>query len=209
MAKCFPAPTTDKSSRIVTAFKSQKQSSVWSWICGVLCCPFFCSGLVCCMNAIHMEEILTELRNIIAFYTAPVLSQLREKVDKEQKLFLDACMTVNTMTEGKYIISNIRLIDVIRKTDTTIASWVLQPNTIASVFKVDLDNEGTTKYIIDVFTEYIRIGGNVSVIMYGLPEYLAIVMDPTCDAMLRTYKNIMCDTQMYRFICQHKERAGF
>eukprot|EP00798_Chlamydomonas_sp_ICE-L_P017793 gene17793-24167_t len=57
--------------------------------------------------------------------------------------------------------------------------------------------------------KYIQLKGDSAPVIYGLPEYLAIVYDPTCDIMFRYYDDITKPTQLNRMILRYKTIAGF
>jgi hypothetical protein len=174
-----------------------------------LCIPFFCFGLICCIPAFAVDNMACELKAVIAYYTAHVLARLRSKVDREQGLFLDACSAINkTVPSAAHIVPRLRLIDVIRLSTPTL-SVLFKDISMPISFTVANTNPGHTKYIADVYDEYVRLGGNSSVVIYGLPEYLAIVIDPSSTAMEHVYGDIVRDSQLRRMIESHKELAGF
>jgi hypothetical protein len=208
MARCVPA-NEQEGSRLVSSLKTMKRSTFWGKFFGCLCMPFMCAGLVCCIPALVLEDTISSLQNVITYYTVPILDKLREKVDGEQRLFLDACSNVNTSTEGPSIISNMTLIEIIRQVDSKIGALLNDPGMVPSLTFLITNQKGKEQYRLDVYNEYIKLGGNISVIIFGLPEYMAIIMDPTCDKMCKMYSNVMHDSQLHRLAQSHRGTAGF
>lgn len=142
-------------------------------------------------------------------YSIPSLIELRKKVDHEQKLFMDACSKVIEKSNTQFIIPHLRLIDAIRNSNGIIAAIIKN-----SSMSIDLNYDkktitGRNQFTKDVYDEYITMGGNPSVILYGLAEYMAMIMDVTADYMILMYRDMTGDTQLHRLLMQHKVKAGF
>lgn len=206
---CVPATPNPGFSRLVDGLNTNKRISFWGKVSGCLCIPFFCAGLFCCSTAFVLDALINALREVVAMYGIPTLIQLRQKIDHEHKVFMDACTKIIQTTDSRFIVPRLRLIDAIRKTDGAIGAIIKD-----SSLSVDLtfDKEviaGRTQFVRDVYLEYIAQGGNPSIVIYGLPEYMAMMMDVTADYMTRMYRDMTGDTQLYRLVMQHKEKAGF
>jgi hypothetical protein len=207
MPPCKPGLEAN-GSRLIASYTSHNKISFWGKFVGTLCCPFCCIGLVCYIPAFALKEVLSSLRNIIAYYSAPILHKLRPMIDREQKLFMDACLTVNAMSDGQSIVAELRLIDCIRNNNEMVNSIVKTPSMLTQRFITDKNKLGRSEYMNNVYEEYMK-QGNPSVVIYGFPEYLAIIMDPTSDSMVQLYESVMNDTQLSRLVKTHKHIAGF
>ena len=196
--KCFPSDVPG--SRIVAEYKSYDRWSCFGKLVGGMCAPFCCIGLVCWMPAKTAELELRPMKAIIDKYTVPVLDRLRIAVDREQSLFLRACMNVNNFTETA-IYPETTLLDAICAFDERIKK-------ITSKFMffrfLDSDLEDRKRYERQVYTEYIKIGGNPSFVLYGLPEYICIIYEPTSIRALSYFREIAGNTLLSNTIDVYK-----
>ena len=65
--------------------------------------------------------------------------------------------------------------------------------------------DARAEYLRNVHEVYIRKGGDVNIIIYGLPEYLCLIYDPTSETMSRLYKNNYTETQLSYFVLSHNK----
>lgn len=207
--QCVPASDVGKS-RLVIGLTSLKRYSFWAKFAGCLCMPFFCAGLACCVPAIALDDVKKKLECVVSsIYSPKVLHALRIKVDREQKIFMDACSNVIARTTPRFIIPRMTLIESIRATDRRIKEIVKDPSASFDLL-IDRDTiDGRNQFKLDVYNEYVSLGGNMSVILYGLPEYMAFLVDPTSDFMMNLYSEVTVDSQLSRLMFEHKEKAGF
>lgn len=209
MARIAPSPHAATESRLVVNLRTIQRGSMWGKVIGCMFLPFLCTGLACCIPAFAVDEIARPLKEIIAFYTPSVLNNIRLRVDREQKIFIDACNKVTDKCKGNDVVSSLRLIDIIRLGDATIGAIVRQPIMASLGIMVNMNKEGRTRYIAEVYNEYRHSGGNPSVVIYGLPEYCAVIMDPTSITMKQIYADVMGPTQLNSLVLLHKSKAGF
>lgn len=197
-------------SRIVMSLEKTQKGIFWSKCCGISCMLCCCLGCICYLSAKAIDIMLEDVNAIIGFYTKKILNNLAILINIQQKLFIQACCNVNEITNSLDIISDLRLIDVICENDQKIAS-ILQIN-YHSVKSLNLarniifpDNKNYNKeYLLKVYNEYIKLGGDISPIIYGFPEYMTLYYDPTSEYMLNLYKKILSQNQLNHLILSYK-----
>lgn len=197
-------------SKIVTTYRTIKNYVNLGICCGWTWIPCFCAGLVCLITAKDVECTVTnKLRDIIEWYSADTLKVLGPRVRAQHDLFITACTNVNE--KATKIFPNVNLIDAICAYDTTFGA-VFNERKYSfdlSFLSNNNDKDDKNKYLLDVYKEYIRLNGDSAPVIYGLPEYLAILYDPTCDIMLRYYDDITKPSQLSWMIMRYKTKAGF
>lgn len=197
-------PHDDKGeSRIVQSYNNCKRTRTTALFVGSVCMPLLCAGLSCCMTGMQMKEHIEILKKVIEMYGEDELRRLRKKVDKEQRLFLDACMNVNQQKSHAIIVGSLRLIDCIKKNNVLVDNMI----TDRGMWTFSFMTADRTNYIKDVYDEYKRMGGNESVVIYGIAEYMAVISDPTSIVATDMYREITGPTQLSRFVMQHKDAA--
>lgn len=202
--KCCPN-NGPKGSRLVSEFKAYNKWTLLGKCFGGLCMPCCCIGLACWTPAKAVECELSPLKRVIDKYTPQLLDKLRIAVDREESLFLRACLNVNNETTTTSIYPNITLLDAIcaseEHTKNVICKFRLP--------KIFQDNQDRLNYEKQVYSEYIKIGGNPAIVIYGLPEYLCIIYDPTSLQALSYFKGIGGSTQLSAFVQTYKQASGF
>lgn len=201
--KCYPSDVPG--SRLVADFKSyDRWSCAGKWV-GGLCIPFCCMGLTCWIPAKTAEIELKPMKTVIDKYTAPILDKLRIAVDREQSLFLRACMNVNNVTQTS-IYPETTLLDAICSFDERIKKIIAK---YAYLRFIDKDLEDRKRYEQQVYEEYINIGGNPAFVLYGLPEYLCIIYEPTGILALSYFRDIATNTQLSNTIQMYRSACKF
>ena len=174
-------------------------------------------------------------RQLIDLYTADVLDTLRDKVDQEQDKFLKAQADMrerhrltagdvagNNMSKVTTFDHSITLLDVIcRKysvVEHIISVEACKANIVLSRFKFNRAAPTITdnKFMDEIYEAYMARDGNVSVIIYGLPEYLMTLGDPYplyydkpyLSQPVAFYKQIVHpNTKLRELIMAHKKSA--
>ena len=128
-------------------------------------------GFVCCM--ILQQDEIKIIEDIIEKYKEPTLKTLRILVDYEDVLFIMAKDNVKDRTGFRH--SKITLLDVICCCENLALEMM---RSIDYKYMINHSDE-LKKYKTDLYNEYIALGGNPAVIMYGLPEYMCLLDNPT------------------------------
>jgi len=201
---------SSNNSRIINYIEETQKGIFWSKCCGISCLLCCCCGLICYLSAKVIEDALEDIYAIVAFYTKKNLNILALLIDREQKLFIKACVNINDTVDANDIIPDLKLINVICEYDQKIAN-ILEINyhsvktTKLSRNIIFPDNKNYNKeYMLKIYNEYIKLGGNISPIIYGFPEYMAIYYNPTCEFMLSLYRKILGQNQINHLILSYK-----
>lgn len=204
--KCVPSDNVENS-RLVEYHSSTKKTSFYGKCVGLICLPLLCTGVSCCITSLVMDVTIKTIKKVIDFYTVPILIELRKRIDHENKLFMDACSEVIIKTDPLYIVPNINIMNAIRATDGR-ARAMIKDHTFSVSFIIDNKIiQGRSEFTVNVYKKYREFGGNPSVIIYGYPEYMAMIVDPSSQYMLDIYPAITSDTQLRRFMLEHKKHA--
>lgn len=201
-------------SRIVEFYDENRKYIMTSKLLGWICRPFCCLGMICLSNANDKEKYTKYINKVVEMYTRDVLISLAPKVINEHKIFLKACNEVNTLSikEGRKIYPYINLIDVIS------VAMPIMGCVLKDIAFWCLDKNEKEEYLLKIYKKYIELGGNTSIVVYGLPEYIAIVFDLGKQGYSKVYdeidcekifKMITCETQLHEVILSCKEQAGW
>ena len=201
---CTPGPDI-KGSHLVATLESVKKSVLLMKCCGWTWMGCCCIGLACCIPAVATDAVISELRSVVAFYTPDRLHKLAELIGAQQRLFIQACTRVNARIPGNSIFPSITLMDAICAADSNIGA-IVEDTRRTRIFQEPAEK---TQYKMDVYNEYAGMGGNTAVVLYGLPEYMALINDPTCDMMISYYKKIISASQLNTLVMSNKVAAGF
>lgn len=154
-----------------------------STIIGFVCLPVFCLGCAWLSEVNDRRRSNKHIFDIVNMYTPNTLNLLAPLITEQHKLFLKACLKVNndisnilnnsTINSTNYLTNNIfpnvTLIDVL-KIKVPVLRYLS-----AQEFLCKDKNE----YLTNVYNEYINLGGQPDTVIYGLPEYIALILDLT------------------------------
>ena len=159
-------------SRLVDEYNRLNKLIILGKVTGCLCLPACCLGISCLGISFAMEDVDAKpLKYIIDLYTIPILDKLRHMIDFEEYL-------LNKVPRQQAV----TVLDVVSVYDHDIRDLLVE----FGLIKPNNNND----YMNNIYQDYIRIGGNPNVIIYGLPEYLCKLYD--CDDMIfeefMTYK---------------------
>ena len=175
----------------------------WAKFWGWLCMPVCCMGCICIIPAKVYEELIIDLKKIIKLYTPKKLEIIAKDISREQSIFIDACIEINKTCEQIY--PNTTLYDALCVTipnfKTMIGISSRSRDYVSNVDKVAAD-----AYASKAYSVYIEKGGDINSVIYGLPEYLCTIYDPTCDTMSNLYKKIYTNTQLSQYVLSHKRQ---
>lgn len=198
-------------SRIVASAAESKKYYMLDKCLGIFCIPF------CCMGVLLLKELREDTRDekylfkIVKLYGEKVLNDLRPLVEYEHQLFLKACHHVNknALQDDVNIFPNVILLDAIEAVLPTVGIVLNYPRreTTYCQSKQTSESEKEKKknmYLLDVYNKYIDLGGNITNVVYGLPEYLAIMNDTLSFTMIDYYKQLLRSTQLYELVMSYK-----
>eukprot|EP00798_Chlamydomonas_sp_ICE-L_P019722 gene19722-26413_t len=186
-------PTESDGSRLVSCYETQRRVTLKMKVAGWLCAPVLCIGCCCLVPAWALDACISNLGQFIEFCTAPKLHQMAALVKHEQRLFVDAFMAIG----NSVVFPNMRLLDALRYG---------KPGVYA-VIKLDdhfIVSPSKHAAAAGVWEEYCRRGGNVSVLVCCLPEFMAMYASPDNEAMCEMYDKLRTDTVLARFVSQRK-----
>lgn len=136
------------------------------------------------MVSYMINPIIKGFEDVIDYYGKANLNRLGDLVQAEQEIFKMAVNTVNHKVNPDVIDINLTLLDVIITMNPTTGRIIQQAKSIYMRFN-DSMKPTTQNYHNLVWDEYIKLGGNYRVIVYGLIEYMCQIMEPTsisvCD----------------------------
>lgn len=201
-------------SRVVAAFRRSKTQVAMCVCCGwtwLMCC---CVGLSCLIPGKEQETVVDAMRAVIDWYTTKTLDALAPLVSAQHELFLTACANVNARVTNGEIFPKVNLIDAICASDAALGAVIgaATARRVGACLANIMDpraKQAKTAYLQEVHKQYMKLGGNPAVVLFGLPEYLAIVYDPTCTIMIRCYTDLVAATQLSRTVGSYRARAGF
>jgi len=173
-------------------------------VLGSIFCPV--GGLCCCIIPACMFQADHELvKKTIALYTPEVLNTLAPLVVHQVRVFIDACMQVNWTLTHNGIFPKVTLIDMICAADET-AGQIIRGSCVPS-FSLSIIKQQKDEYLKKVAAKFQELGGNTSVIIYGLPEYMCHIVDPTSPRAMDVYRDLVVDGQLQRLVLAHRDAA--
>lgn len=202
---------TENASRIVVLYKIYKMSLFMTRCFGVLTLPCCFLGMICLALNEDDKRDMKYLFKIVDMYGVEVLNKLAPLVAKEHELFLRACREVNE-GGGVTIYPNVTLLDALR---------VGMPS-VGGVLCI-LDSSGLGRYgggkdkeeyLGLVYKRYIELGGNIGMVVYGLPEYVAIIYDIRDHEYIgitevEYFRQITGATQLHELVMSYKDKVVF
>ena len=192
MAKVLPR---NNGSYLVNSYKETRKALFWAKFWGWLCIPCCCMGCICLAPATVMSSMLEDLAKLIKIYTPEKLKEVAKDIDIEQDLFIQACNVVNV--KATKVFPNIKLMDCLCLIDKKLESML---DYYSSSFDYFGNKAEKDAYMTLVYNTYIELGGNVNVIVFGYPEYMARFNDPTSDKMMVIFHKLTTKTQLASFV---------
>lgn len=199
-------------STVLEAFASTGSNSRWFKVLGWTCMPCFCAGATCLAVAEPLSNFNEMYQRVIALYGGPVaVKALAARVRNELAIFRSAVTTVNNSlpdADSNIIIGDLKMHTMIYEKNTRIKQVMDTVDTVLSLLARFRDSDNRRqKYISLVWDEYLRLGGNYHVIVYGIIEYMCHNYDPTSPAMKSHLEALLKDTAMRVEVLSHKAQA--
>ena len=189
-------------SYLLREHSNMKKNMFWLKFWGWTCMPCCCMGCICILPAKLYEDLVKDVSKIVKIYTAPFLNKLAKGISDQQKIFLEATLSVNSTTTK--IFPDVSLLDVLYVAQPNIQKMMPFDYNYKLFDALDEKNVDKKKYIMDIYKVYKGNGGDENYIIFGLPEYLARFHDISSNFMLKTFKLISSETQLSVFIFSHK-----
>ena len=202
MAKILPR---SNGSYLVNSYNETRKALFWAKFWGWICVPCCCIGCMCLAPATILSGMIDDLSAIIKIYTSDKLKTISRDIDYEQDIFIQACNNVNAIALS--VFPNIQLIDCMCVVDKKLGS-MLEYKANFDLF-ISSNKSEKDAYMIKVFTEYVKLEGNTKVIIYGYPEYMARIYDPTSDLMTNIFRKLSSKTQLASFVFSHENYKVF
>ena len=194
-------PVTRKSA-VVTAYESCSRYAFWAKFVGWSCMPCCCAGLPCLIVGDIPRTFAVKFGMLIELYGGEKkMHMLADKIAEEQSLFRDAVTFVTDTIDATKIKANITLWNVICAMHPKI-------NSLTASLSFDSHFEDNT-YAQQIWDRYVSTGGNYSVIVYGLIEYMCSIYDPTCIIVDECMSKVLSDSSLRVEVLSHKTAAGF
>ena len=187
----------NKESEIILAMKDCRKQAFWFKFTGWLCIPWCCLGSICLVAGYSPDEFAAKFAEVISLYGGrDSVRVLAERVHKEITIFRTAVTEVNYSVDPTEIRANIDLFDVICDHNPRINA--LRSN------KYILSNHNKN-YSHLVWNAYMKHGGNYSVIVYGIIEYMCIKYEPTSSLVEVYLNNVTNHTSLRVEVLAHKQ----
>ena len=181
-------------SRLVAVSQKANRQVFWeklSWVC---CCP--CGLCLCYGHALTLQRKYQSVNKVVQYYTKDVLNLIAPLIHTQHKIFIQALTDVETQS-GK-VCRDMTLLDAICSHDV-LASIIIKGKHPMK------DDENELRFLQAVFARYKELEGNECVVLYGLPEYICQVSDPThIDAILVYDQVADANSQLSRFLQRYK-----
>lgn len=164
-------------SRIVAYVNNLKKQAFLSNILGVFLLPICCIGCVWFSDSKDQRKNNKYLFDIVDSYTANKLNLIAPIINQQHEFFLKACLNINKEYKGHF--HNITLIDVLSLKIPVLGCLRSQEY-----------NDNKKEYLTQVFDEYMKLGGQPDQVLYGMPEYIALILDLTEDGYNSYYDSV-------------------
>lgn len=203
MAKITPTPTNK--SFLEIARSSCGSDSFWLKVAGYLCMPVCCIGCSCLFADKSMTEWKDKYDAIIALYGGKQkVKELSAKIANELRLFGTARTVANTKVSPHIIVRDVNMLDIIFCANPLVRQ-IMGAITLEAL--VIFDRKERNEYFTVVWNEYVNLGGNYHVIVYGIMEYLAMICDPTSRVMEYSVNEVLRDTAFRVECLSHRAAA--
>lgn len=193
-------------SSILKLMSTYKKTYVAFNITGACCLPVCCIGLACLAPAQVIGHVLEQYDDVIYTYGGPTsLTVLADKIRNERVIFRDAVTIINQLCDPTIIDSDITLLDVIIQINPRIRHIINNSRCIGStLLGIFNKNEKNNEYASLIWNEYEKKGGNYTVIIYGLIEYLCQLHDPTSQYVINFVEKFNVDSALRTECLQYK-----
>lgn len=186
-------------STLVALYYKKKQEMLRFKIKGLICFP--CGYWEYYRCGKEIEKSYSHVEKVIQLYTETTLDLISPLVLTQHKIFMQACTDTNKEIPSEAIFANIDLIDVICSMDSQAHDLVQSCCTRRSSFP----NIDKINYMRTIYDKYKELGGDEEVVLYGMPEYFALVDDPVAlDLLQLCEKFAESKSEMRNFAMKYK-----
>jgi hypothetical protein len=203
---------TYEMSKIVASWKKYNSYILWSQCVGWTCMPLCCLGLVCLAPSYALKEGVVKLRKVIDLYGEDTLHRLAGLVLNQNEIFLRACDNVNKMDLNKVDLNKMDL----NKTDIlpnlTLLETISHGNNEVGIIlssRLEFTSPSKKTYKTRVYEEWLLQGGNIDIVVFGLPELICLSHDPTSIKVMEYIDKLAYPTQLKNLVMSHRAMAGF
>lgn len=188
------------SSKLLDAIKDLQYQNIMCCTVGVCCLPMFCSGAICLGGSVKLKSYLKKYKKVVDLYGGrKAVKELSARVHHEQSLFRAAATAVNSSVDASKnnieIQGDMTLLSMICSLDPRAKSLYSERDysTISSIF---CDHDKYKEYATLVNQEYVSRGGDASIVLYGIMEYILLFYNPTCLVAEKYLDNLVTDTAL-------------
>lgn len=190
-------------SLIVQALEDNRSDANWMKCFGILSLPCCCIGLSCIGISTLSTNFANKYESVIKLYGGREICDLiKIKVDNEIDLFKKAIVQVHLspLNEDIRCDPNITLLDIVRLHNKRF-------DDITKLVFLSYNRHTSKEYNALILDKYIRLGGNIHVIVFGFIEYLLTMHNPTSKVMEAYLHNMSSNTSLRLEILLAKEKA--
>ena len=195
---------------VLDTFKTLKRQSGALQLFGWLCMPCCCVGAACLAPATQLAAIKDKYAKVVALYGgAAECKRLAALVIAQLNVFRKAVTEVNGSCDPLVIKADLMLHEVIAHVHPRIGKLIRDSNTLTGrlmSIQQATDTRLKDQYLINVYEAYTRLGGDYRVIVYGYPEYVARMYEPTCS-IVEAYLDSFTKDTSFRAECLSHQGA--
>lgn len=191
---------------VVSAQRACARNHILLNVLGGCCMPLCSVGITCCVVGSTFKSFSKNYKHLIGMYGGKLnMHRIATMIRQEMEIFKQAVAKVNMTVNPVFIVGDTTILDMVLYAEPVFSAAYMPHHLMNTVSRCS----SNSTYCNVLLTEYLSLGGNYNVIIYGLVEYLCMLYDPTCTVVENVLVHAVGDTVLHVEMMAHKSKAGF